>query len=116
MQPPPEVHILVLQTSPEPFHPDVVPHSILPVPTDLDLVAFQYLNEGIRSERTTWIRVNERRNPLYLNRFFQGGDTELRIYRVGHSPTQHLPGIQIQRVLLVFFGRLGKLPPRIDRP
>ena len=77
-----EVDVLVLQRPPESLDVDVVQCAVHTVHADPDAVAFEYSGESLRGELASLICVEDRRNSVDRDSFFEGSDAELCIKRI----------------------------------
>ena len=83
-----QVHVLILQASPQPLNKNVVHTPALTVHADLDTVGFQHAGEVGAGKLTALIGIEDFRSPEPPQRFFQSIDAEVGVQCVRYPPGQ----------------------------
>ena len=90
-----EIHLLVLDSPPQPFHQDVVKATLPARPADLDLVLPKPCHEVGRRQLAALVRMEDPGLAPTPQGHLQGLQTELRVKAVGELPAEHMPGVKI---------------------
>ena len=81
-----EINLFAFHGFPEPFDEDVAAPAALAVHADLNVVLFEYADEGRTGELTALVRVHDFRRTKFQNSLLQRLDT-----RIGRYPTRSSP-------------------------
>ena len=84
-----QIHLLVFDTLPQPFHEHVVPPATFPVHADLDAVVFQEPRELLAGELAPLVSVEDVRRAIAGQRLLDRLETEVGRQRIGQPPRQH---------------------------
>ncbi len=90
-----QVHLLVLDCTPQSLHQDVVVAALPAWPAILDPLSLQPGHEFTRGELTAMIRMKDLWLTPVFQRHLQSMQTELRIKAVRELPAENVPGEQI---------------------
>ena len=84
-----QVHLLVLDAAPQPFHEDVVHAPAPAVHAHLNALRQQHAGEGLAGERAALVGVEDLW-PTLAQGLFQSRNTEVYLQGVGQPPGQHV--------------------------
>ena len=90
-----QVHLLILDRSPEPFNENVVVATLSPRPADLDLLSLQSGHEAGCGELTALAGVEYLWSACASQCHLKSLQTELRVQAVRELPAEHIPGEEI---------------------
>jgi len=84
-----QVHVLMLDVTPESLDEDVVEGPSGPIHADRHAFALEHFREGITSELRALIAVKNLRRPVHAQRIFKAVHAKLCLHAVVDAPTEH---------------------------
>ena len=85
----PQIHFLIFDAPPQPFHEYVIPPAAGAVHTDLDAMVFQESRELLAGELAALVRVEDVRRAIAGQGLLDRLHAEVGRQRVGQPPRQH---------------------------
>ena len=89
-----QVHLLVLDAAPQPFHEDVVHAPAPAVHAHLNALRQQHAGEGLAGELAALVGVEDLW-PTLAQGLFQSRNTEVYLQGVGQPPSQHVAAVPV---------------------
>ena len=89
-----QVHLLVLDAAPQPFHEDVVHAPAPAVHAHLNALRQQHAGEGLAGELAALVGVEDLW-PTLAQGLFQSRNTEVYLQGVGQPPGQHVAAVPV---------------------